>query len=212
MVGDTLGAGRRVCTSDMNGDSVPASEIERITAANGEEFRAWLHEHHDTANAVWLVYFKKGSGTASITWSEAVDEALCYGWIDSKAQSIDENRYQQYFSPRKPTGPWSMVNKNKIKALENAGRMQPAGVAAIQAAKANGSWTILDDAQNLIVPDDLSEALADQDARDNFDALAPSRRRSVLAWIALAKRGDTRRRRIQQTVDAAASGRAPNNI
>ncbi|MGI9528765.1 MAG: YdeI/OmpD-associated family protein [Acidimicrobiia bacterium] len=191
---------------------MPASEIERITAANGDEFRAWLHEHHATADAVWLVYFKKGSGTASIAWSEAVDEALCYGWIDSKAQSIDEDRYQQYFSPRKSTGPWSIVNKDKIRALEDAGRLQPAGVAAIEVAKANGSWTILDDAQNLIVPDDLSEAFVDRAARDNFDQLAPSRRRSVLAWIALAKREDTRRRRIQQTVDAAANGQAPNNI
>jgi len=196
----------------MNEDSLPTSEIERITATNGEEFRAWLHEHHATADAVWLVYFKKGSGTASIAWSEAVDEALCYGWIDSKAQSIDDDRYEQYFCPRKPTSPWSKVNKTKIKALEDADQIQPAGAAAIQAAKTNGSWTILDDAQNHIVPDDLSEAFLDQSARNNFDQLSPSRRRNVLCWIALAKRDDTRRRRIQQTADAAANAKVPNNF
>ena len=188
------------------------SEIERITATDGPEFRAWLHENHATANAVWLVYFKKESGTASITWSEAVDEALCYGWIDSKAQSIDDDRYEQYFCPRKPNSPWSLVNKAKIKELEAADKMQPAGVAAIETAKANGWWTLLDDAQNNIVPDDLAEAFPDQSARNNFDQLSPSRQRNVLAWIALAKRDETRQRRIQQTVEAAAKGEAPNNM
>jgi uncharacterized protein YdeI (YjbR/CyaY-like superfamily) len=111
-----------------------------------------------------------------------------------------------------PTSPWSKVNKTKIKALEDADRIQPAGAAAVQAAKTNGSWTILDDAQNHIVPDDLSEAFVDQGARNNFDQLSPSRRRNVLCWIALAKRDDTRRRRIQQTADAAANAQAPNNF
>jgi uncharacterized protein YdeI (YjbR/CyaY-like superfamily) len=198
--------------SNMNEDSLPTPKIERITATNGEEFRAWLHEHHATADAVWLVYFKKGSSTASIAWSEAVDEALCYGWIDSKAQSIDDDCYEQYFCPRKPTSPWSKVNKTKIKALEDADQIQPAGAAAIQAAKTNGSWTILDDAHNHIVPDDLSEAFLDQSARNNFDQLSPSRRRNVLSWIALAKRDDTRRRRILETADAAADAQAPNNF
>ncbi|MGI9611867.1 MAG: YdeI/OmpD-associated family protein [Acidimicrobiales bacterium] len=199
-------------STDRSTQQQKSNKIERITAANGHEFRAWLDEHHATAAAVWLVYFKKGSGTASIAWSEAVDEALCYGWIDSKAQSIDDNRYEQYFSPRKPTSPWSKINKTKIKALEDENRMQPAGEAAIQTAKSNGSWTVLDDAQNHVVPDDLSEALADQSARDNFDQLSPSRRTSVLCWIALAKRDDTRRRRIQETADAAANSQAPNNF
>lgn len=191
---------------------MPISRVERITAADGDEFRAWLHEHHDSAGAVWLVYFKKGSGTPSIAWSAAVDEALCYGWIDSKAQAIDDDRYEQYFCPRKPTGPWSKINKNKIAALDTAGRIQPAGAAAVERAKTNGSWTILDDAQDHIVPDDLSEAFADQRARDNFDRFSPSRRTNILCWIALAKRDDTRRRRIQQTADAASNGQAPNSF
>lgn len=121
---------------------MPTPGIARITAVDGDEFRAWLHENHTTADAVWLMYFKKSSGKASIAWSEAVDEALCYGWIDSKSVSLDDDRYEQYFSPRKPSGPWSKVNKPKIRALEAADRMQPAGTAAIEAAKANGSWTI----------------------------------------------------------------------
>lgn len=185
---------------------------ERTTATDGNEFRVWLHEHHATAEAVWLVYFKKHSGTASIAWSEAVDEALCYGWIDSTAQSIDGDRYEQYFCHRKATSPWSRINKTKVAALEAAGRMQPAGRAAIEVAKANGSWTILDDAQNHVVPGDLADAFIDRSARDHFDRLSPSRRTNVLCWIALAKRDATRARRIQQTVDAAADGTAPNNF
>jgi uncharacterized protein YdeI (YjbR/CyaY-like superfamily) len=147
---------------------VSASDIERITATGPEEFRAWLDEHHDTTDAVWLVYYKKNSETPSITWPEAVDEALCYGWIDSKIQSIDNDRYEQYFCPRKPTSPWSKVNKTKIESLQLAKRIQPAGAAAIETAKENGSWSILDDAENHIVPDDLAAALADRDARKNF--------------------------------------------
>ncbi|WP_420451974.1 YdeI/OmpD-associated family protein [Ilumatobacter sp.] len=188
------------------------SDIERITAADSDEFRAWLHEHHETADAVWLIYFRKDSDTPSITWSEAVDEALCYGWIDSKIQSLDNDRYEQYFCPHKPTSPWSKVNKTKIAALQDADRIQPAGAAAIERAKANGSWTILDDAENHIVPDDLADALDNATTRDNFDQLPPSTRRNILQWIVLAKRDDTRQRRIQQTADAAANGETPNNL
>jgi uncharacterized protein YdeI (YjbR/CyaY-like superfamily) len=191
---------------------VSASDIERITATGPEEFRAWLDEHHDTTDAVWLVYYKKNSETPSITWPEAVDEALCYGWIDSKIQSIDNDRYEQYFCPRKPTSPWSKVNKTKIESLQLAKRIQPAGAAAIETAKENGSWSILDDAENHIVPDDLAAALADRDARKNFDRLSPSRRRNILQWIVLAKRADTRQRRLQQTADAARHGKAPNGF
>jgi uncharacterized protein YdeI (YjbR/CyaY-like superfamily) len=186
--------------------------IERITATDGPAFRKWLRANHDTAQAVWLVYYKKDSGTPSITWPQAVDEALCYGWIDSKAQSIDEDRYEQYFTKRKPTSVWSKVNKAKTAELQRENRIQPPGQAAIDAAKANGSWTILDDAQNHIVPDDLAKAFPSTAARATFDALSPSRRRNILSWIVLAKRAETRERRIRQTADAAQNGGAPNNF
>ncbi len=186
--------------------------IERITGTDGPAFRKWLRANHDTAQAAWLVYYKKDSGTPSITWPQAVDEALCYGWIDSKAQSIDEDRYEQYFTKRKPTSVWSKVNKAKIAELQRENRLRPPGQAAIDAAKANGSWTILDDAQNHIVPDDLSKAFPSTAARATFDALSPSRRRNILSWIVLAKRAATRERRIRQTVDAAQNGGTPNNF
>ena len=190
----------------------PMEEYERITAADGAEFRAWLEANHDTAQAVWLQYYKKGSGTPSITWPEAVDQALCFGWIDSKSQTIDEERYEQYFTRRKPTSVWSKVNKDKIAALEEAGLIESAGRAAIDVAKENGSWTILDDAENHIVPDDLADAFPTREARAVFDDLSPSRRRNILQWIVLAKRADTRRRRIELTAAATNEGRAPNDF
>lgn len=186
--------------------------IERITAIDGHAFGEWLRSNHETALAVWLVYYKKNSGTPSIAWSQAVDEALCYGWIDSTAKPIDEDQYEQYFTRRKPTSVWSKINKAKVIELEGEHRMQPAGRAAIDVAKANGCWTVLDDAEAHIVPDDLAEAFPSDVARATFDALAPSRRKNILSWIALAKRAPTRERRIQQTAVAAESGIAPNDF
>lgn len=187
-------------------------DVERITATDGEAFRRWLTNNHDTANAVWLVYFKKHTTTPSIAWSEAVDQALCFGWIDSKIQPLDDERYEQYFCPRRPTSPWSRVNKDKIKQLDAAGLIEPAGRRAIETAKANGSWTVLDDAENQVIPDELNTAFRHTQARQFFDQLSTSRRRNVLKWIALAKRDDTRRRRIQATADAAARGETPNGL
>lgn len=186
--------------------------IERITAVDGPAFGQWLHANHEAARAVWLVYYKKHSDTPSIAWSQAVDEALCFGWIDSTSKPIDKDQYEQYFTKRKPTSVWSKVNKAKVVELERQDRMQPAGRAAIEVAKANGSWTILDDAEAHIVPDDLAEAFSSDVARSAFDAFAPSRRKNILSWIALAKRAPTRERRIQQTVEAAEHGMAPNNF
>lgn len=175
-------------------------------------FRRWLEEHHEIETAVWLVYAKKHSGRPSITWSEAVDEALCHGWIDSKAQRIDDDHYEQYFTRRKRGSPWSRINKAKIAELERTDRLAPAGRAVVEAAQEDGSWSILDEVEALIVPDDLARAFS-TDARRNFDALAPSRRRNVLQWIVLARRDDTRAKRILATAAAAAEeGRAPNGI
>lgn len=186
--------------------------IERITAPTAEHFRNWLSLHHATARAVWLVYFKKHTTTPSITWTEAVDEALCFGWIDSTARTLDADRYEQYFTRRRPNSPWSRVNKDKIVALQRVGKITAAGYAAIDDAKRNGSWTAFDDAENLVVPDDLATALRLARAHSNFDELAPSRRRSILYWINSAKRPGTRRRRIDQTVRAASQQTAPNRF
>ena len=186
-------------------------DYERIEAPDAETWRTWLEANHGTAPGVWLVFYKKKSGTKSIAWPEAVDEALCFGWIDSKATAIDEERYEQYFTKRKTGSPWSKLNKDKVAALEAAGKIAPAGQAAIDAAKEDGSWSMMDDAEALIVPDDLARLL-DEHALANFRALSPSRQRTILAWIVLAKRDDPRARRIQQTADAVRRGEAPGNF
>jgi len=186
-----------------------ADDIERINAADGDEFRRWLADHHDTADAVWLLYYKKESGRPSIAWPEAVDQALCFGWIDSKVRSIDDERYEQYFCRRKPGSPWSRINKEKVAELTAAGLMEPAGQAAIDRAKGDGSWSMLDDAEAGIVPDDLAAALDESGGRDAFDGFTDAQRRGLLAWILFAKRADTRHRRIATIAEAAAEGRRP---
>jgi uncharacterized protein YdeI (YjbR/CyaY-like superfamily) len=188
------------------------NDYERVAAATSAEWRSWLAANHVTSPGVWLVFFKKGSGIASIEWGEAVAEALCFGWIDSKVQSIDDERYEQYFTQRKPTSPWSKLNKEKIAELVADDRLAEAGYRTIEVAKENGSWSILDDAEALIVPDDLSAAFPDNEARKFFDEMPPSARRNTLAWIALAKRGDTRARRIAATAAAAAKRERPNGF
>ena len=157
------------------------------------------------------MFYKAKSDKPSIDWATAVDEALCFGWIDSKVVSIDEERYEQYFTTRKPGSPWSKLNKQKVAALEADGRIAPPGRAAIEAAKKDGSWTIMDQAEALIVPDDLAEGLHES-GLENFRAFSPSRQRNILAWIVLAKRPETRERRVVQTIEAVSRGEAPNNF
>ncbi len=186
-------------------------DYERVTAPDAATWRSWLSANHDSSPGVWLIFYKAKSGTPSINWGTAVDEALCFGWIDSKVVTIDETRYEQYFTRRKPGSPWSKLNKEKIAALEAADKIAPAGRAAIAAARADGSWTMMDEAEALIVPDDLAELL-DSESLDSFRSLSPSRQRNILAWITLAKRDDTRARRIRQTAESLRRGEAPNNI
>ncbi|MCP3998236.1 MAG: hypothetical protein GY722_24710, partial [bacterium] len=142
-----------------------------IEAESPAVFRSWLEENHAVESAVWLIFWKKVSGHPSIEWSEAVDVALCFGWIDSKVQSLDDWRYRQYFSPRKPGSGWSRINKGKVKALAAADLMAPAGLAAIDRAKKDGSWTLLDGPEAGVVPDDLATALDTAGARETFDGL-----------------------------------------
>ncbi len=186
-----------------------SDEVPQIEARDAAEFRKWLAANHGTARAVWLVYWKKGSGHPSIEWSEAVDQALCFGWIDSKAKSIDEKRFRQYFTVRKPGSIWSKINKDKVAELEAAGLMKPAGIAAVERARADGSWTILDGPEAGIVPDDLAAAMDEAGVRDVFDGLTASKRKAILGWLVMAKREETRRGRIDKTIAALRRGEAP---
>ena len=184
--------------------------LERIVATDRSIWRSWLEANGETTAAVWLVYYKKGSGQPSITWDEAVEEALCFGWIDSKAKPIDDRTYMQYFTPRKPTSVWSKVNKERLERLIAAGLMREPGFRAIEVARANGSWTLLDGAEALMIPDDLAIAFAAAaGAAESFAGLSRTTRRNTLQWIATAKRPETRARRIAATVEAAVRGTSP---
>ena len=187
--------------------------LARVVAPDREMWRAWLEANGESAPAVWLVYYKKGSGQPSITWDEAVEEALCFGWIDSKAKPIDDRQYMQYFSPRKPASVWSKVNKARLERLIAAGLMREPGLRAIEIAKANGSWTTLDDVEALIIPDDLAVAFAAMPgSSEGFARFSRTTRRNILQWIATAKRPATRANRIADTATATAAGHPPGRF
>ena len=176
-------------------------------------WRAWLMANHATSSGVHLVSWRRRSGRTSVAYEEAVEEALCVGWIDSVAGRLDEQRGLQWFSPRRPTSGWARTNKARVERLIAAGLMLPAGLAAIEVAKRNGSWTRLDDVENLIVPDDLGALLAaNPPARERWDAFSRSRRRAVLDWISQARRPETRARRIAETAESAARDEVPRQF
>jgi uncharacterized protein YdeI (YjbR/CyaY-like superfamily) len=186
-------------------------ESDRFHAETLPEWRAWLAVNHLSSKGVWLVSWKSGTGRPKIGYEPAVEEALAFGWVDSKGQSLDDERTMLYFTPRKANSPWSLTNKERIARLEASGRIADAGRGAVRAAKANGMWTILDDAQNLIVPDDLAAALAElSGAQENWDGFTASARRAVLEWIVLARRPETRQKRIAETARRAALGEVAN--
>jgi len=179
-------------------------DMPLVEPANRSEWRGWLAEHHDSSSGVWLAVGKKGNHATSLTYDDAVEEALCFGWIDGKTMTLDEQRFRILATPRKPGSTWAASNKVRVERLTAQGLMAPAGLAAVERAIADGSWTLLDDIDNLTVPDDLAQALErTPPAAENFAALSPSARRIALYWIATAKRPETRERRIAETAAAA---------
>ncbi|MBC8069133.1 MAG: YdeI/OmpD-associated family protein [Deltaproteobacteria bacterium] len=187
-------------------------EVEHIYAKDRQTWRRWLGKHHRRGESVWLVYYKKDSGTPSITYAEAVEEALCYGWIDSRPNKLDAERYKQLFSPRKPKSPWSTINKKRALRLIKAGQMTPAGLAKIEAAKQDGSWSSYDGVDSLVVPKDLAAGLAaNKTAKRYFAEFPPSSQKIILWWIASAKRPATRAARIAETIRLAAENIRANH-
>jgi uncharacterized protein YdeI (YjbR/CyaY-like superfamily) len=175
-----------------------------------EQWREWLESNHSKERSVWLIYYKKNSGKPSIIYSDAVDEALCFGWIDSKIKSIDDKKYMQFFCPRKPHSVWSKVNKEKVATLIEKGLMTKAGLNTIETAKINGSWNILDEVEALIIPEDLLTALSvSLVAKEYFLNLSRTDKRNLLQWIALAKKGETRQKRIREIAISAEYQRKP---
>jgi uncharacterized protein YdeI (YjbR/CyaY-like superfamily) len=185
--------------------SSKAASVSSYQPRTRAEWRKWLANNHASSEGIWLVILKKEAKLAGIRYSEAVEEALCFGWIDGGAKSVDAQRYKLYLSPRKPGSIWSALNKRRIRKLIKAGIMTPVGLAKIEAAKKDGSWTQLDTIDHLLMPPDLLEQLSmNPEARRNFEAFSASSRKMILFWIASAKRDATRRKRIAETVRLAA--------
>lgn len=176
-------------------------ETETFCPASREAWREWLLENHQRREAVWLIYYRKNSGIPSVLYSEAVDEALCFGWIDSKRLSLEDGRYKQFYCPRKPRSGWSKVNKEKVERLIAEGRMTGAGLRSIEAAKENGSWTLLDEVEDLKIPADLAQAFRQNPGtRKAFLDLSRSAQKMMLHQLVFAKRPETRAKRIQAIV------------
>jgi len=169
------------------------------------EWRAWLEANHATATSAWLVTWRTGSGRPVLGYEAGVEEALCFGWVDSRPGNVDEHRSKLYYAPRKPRSGWARTNKARVERLIAAGLMAPAGLVAIERAKANGGWEMLDEVEDLVVPLDLQAALdASPPAAANWEAFPPSARRGILEWIRQAKRPETRAARIAETSTLAA--------
>jgi len=181
----------------------------QVPVTCAEDLDRWLSEHHATASGCWVVTWRKHTGMPRPTTRETVRTALRHGWIDSVPRRLDADRTQLRISPRRPGSGWSGVNKEHIAELEAADAMTPWGRAVVEAARADGSWTLLDDVTALVVPDDLAASLAAADARAAWDELSPSVRRGALEQLVTAKRAPTRARRIAEIVSACAEGRRP---
>ena len=184
------------------------ANLPRLRFRTRAAWRRWLQANHSKRTGVWLMYYRKGTATRSVSYIEAVEEALCFGWIDSIVKSVDSESYVQLFTPRKPKSSWSSTNKARVQRLIAAGLMTPAGLEKIELAKNNGSWESLDSVEALEVPDDFRRALnRNRKALANFEAFSPSKRKALLYRISGAKRAETRARRIQLAVELAAQNR-----
>ena len=168
-------------------------------------WRRWLSRTHASSPGVWLAAYRKETGKPRVEYDEAVEEALAFGWIDSKSVRLDDERSLIWMCPRKASSGWSKSNKERVERLERAGLMTDAGRASVEAATQSGTWSLLDSVEALEEPDDLTAALdTTPGARANFDAFPPSARKVILTWIATAKRDETRRKRIEETARLAA--------
>jgi len=192
---------------------MPKKEIETFCPKSRADWRKWLEENHQSKQCVWLVYFRVSTKVASVSWSEAVDEALCFGWIDSTKKTIDKERYMQYFSRRKPNSTWSKINKDKVAKLTQNKQMTKAGFDSIETAKQNGTWSLMDDVENLIIPEDLSIALnKNESAMEFFQSQSKSIKKILLHWVVVAKRVETRDKRIAEIAQSAAKGKRPKQF
>lgn len=186
---------------------------ETFYPQNPQEWRRWLEQNHLSKTSVNLIFYKKGSGKPTLSWSEAVDEALCFGWIDSTKRTLDHERYTLYFGRRKPYSTWSKINREKVTILIEKELMTSAGLECIEKAKSNGYWTILDEIDELMTPQDLAaEFDKNPGSMEYFHSLKKSDRKLILFWIAMAKRPETRSKRITEVATAAGQGQKPRHL
>lgn len=180
---------------------LPQNAVHPLTRP---EWREWLARNYERREGIWLISYKRHTGQPRIDYEEAVEEALCFGWIDSKTRALDEDRAMLWLAPRRPQTGWSRSNKERVCKLTAEGLMAPPGRAKIEAAQADGSWNALDSVEALEVPADLDVALGRYDhAAANFDAFPRSAKRAILEWISTARKAETRARRIEETARLA---------
>lgn len=190
-----------------------SKEVETYYPQNRAAWRQWLEENHQSKSSIWLVYYTKKSNIPSISWREAVDEALCFGWIDSTRKKVDDSSSIQYFSKRKPKSIWSKINKEIVQSLIDNKRMTKAGFESIEIAKQNGSWTILDEVEELIIPDDLELAFTRYSgSKEYFLSLSKSTKKILLSWIVLAKRQETKQKRIEEIAESMGGKQMPKPL
>ncbi|MEO1231910.1 MAG: YdeI/OmpD-associated family protein [Myxococcota bacterium] len=186
-----------------------SDDLPHVQVTSREEWRAWLQAHHHVSGSIWLVTYKKSvRPDRHVTYDDVVEEALCFGWVDGLIRKLDHERSKLLLSPRKKCSTWSRANKLRIARLEASGDLAPAGVAAVERARHDGTWTILDDIEDLVEPPDLKTALdAQPKARQAWDAFPSSPKKAMLWWVKSAKRNDTRIARIAKVVADAAEGK-----
>ena len=181
-------------------------------ARTRKEWRNWLEKNHQSENSVWLIIYHKSSETESIYYNDAVEEAICFGWIDSIAHRRDDESKYQFFSRRKPKSSWSKANRERAEKMTAANLMTESGKKLIELAKKTGTWDALTDVQNSVIPEDLqSELNNDKTALKNFLSFPPSSKRIILEWILNAKKAETRNKRIKETVRLAADNIKANH-
>lgn len=189
------------------------NEIEIFYPKNQTAWRKWLEKNHRSKQAVWLVFYNKKSAIKSITWSDAVDVALCFGWIDSKKVKVDDQTAHQFFSQRKPKSTWSKINKIKVEKLIAQNLMTEAGFNSIDIAKHNGSWTLLDEVEELIIPHDLEKEFTNKpQAKAFFFSLSKSNKKSILHWLVMARKNETREKRIVEVIECAEQNLKPKHL
>ena len=188
-------------------------DVEDYCPYDKKDWRKWLELNHNKKGAVWLIFYKKKSPNHNLGWSESVDEALCFGWIDSTKRTIDSEKYKQYFSKRKAKSNWSKINKDKVKTLIDQGLMEEEGYKSIEIAKENGSWTILDKVDALVMPEDLKVEFENhKGSMEYFDSLSKSVKKILLYWVISAKRKETRKKRILEIAENASKNLKPKQF